>query len=178
MTASPSCMSRVGTASTWSVTTAPRASPWEPYVTSGSGGLSWPEGLTFDPDRHLPVRGEHRLEPDPQVQRPDRGLRWVSGPAPGSSGPRDVKFGPDGLMYVASAGNNRILRFTASGTYVDDYVPAGSGGMTDLQSPGLRPRRRLVRERHRSRRQPDLPLRHRIRGALHGLALEHRTRCR
>jgi hypothetical protein len=32
-------------------------------------------------------------------------------------------------MYVTSNGNNRILRFNSSGTYVDDYVPAGSGGM-------------------------------------------------
>jgi hypothetical protein len=48
----------------------------------------------------------------------------------GVSDPVDVKFGPnDGLLYVLSAGNNRILRYTATGTYVDDYVPAGSGGM-------------------------------------------------
>jgi len=31
----------------------------------------------------------------------------------GLSGPADVKFGPDGLLYVLSAGNNRIPRFTA-----------------------------------------------------------------
>ncbi len=47
----------------------------------------------------------------------------------GVSDPVDVMFGPiDGLLYVLSAGNNRILRYTANGTYVDDYVPAGSGG--------------------------------------------------
>ena len=59
-------------------------------------------------------------------------LGAVSSPA--LSGPKDVKFGPDGLLYVLSSGNNRILRFTTSGTYVDDYVPAGSGGMTTTPS--------------------------------------------
>jgi hypothetical protein len=34
-------------------------------------------------------------------------------------------------MYVSSGGNNRVLRFMENGTYVDDYVPAGSGGLTD-----------------------------------------------
>ena len=34
-------------------------------------------------------------------------------------------------MYVSSGGNNRILRFTENGTYVDDYVPAGSGSLSD-----------------------------------------------
>jgi hypothetical protein len=34
-------------------------------------------------------------------------------------------------MYVASSGSNRLMRFTASGVYVDDFVPAGSGGMSD-----------------------------------------------
>jgi hypothetical protein len=45
------------------------------------------------------------------------------------SAPKDVKFGSDGLVYVLSANNNRIFRYTAGGTYVDDFVPAGSGGM-------------------------------------------------
>jgi sugar lactone lactonase YvrE len=49
----------------------------------------------------------------------------------GVSGPMDVAFGPnDGLLYVLSSGNNRIMRFTESGAYVDDYVPTGSGGMS------------------------------------------------
>src|SRR5262249_54224883 len=30
-----------------------------------------------------------------------------------------------------SSSNDRILRFTASGTFAGDYVPAGSGGMDD-----------------------------------------------
>src|SRR5262249_3877809 len=44
------------------------------------------------------------------------------------------KIGPDGLLYVLSSGNLRILRFTTGGSYVDDYVPAGSGGMTNSPS--------------------------------------------
>ena len=42
-------------------------------------------------------------------------------------------------MYVLSSGNNRILRYTENGTYVDDYVPAGGGGMNGRQLHGLRP---------------------------------------
>src|SRR5262249_10967027 len=38
-----------------------------------------------------------------------------------------------------SSGNNRILRFTESGIYVDDYVPAGSGGMSQVFSMAFGP---------------------------------------
>src|SRR5262249_17916840 len=47
------------------------------------------------------------------------------------SSPHDVRFGPDGPMYVSSGGNHRILRYTANGSYLDDFVPAGSGGMVN-----------------------------------------------
>ena len=59
--------------------------------------------------------------------------------------PTDVTFGSDGLLYVPSGGNNRILRFTESGTYVDDYVPAGSGGMVNPHWHDLRAQRRSLR---------------------------------
>jgi hypothetical protein len=36
-------------------------------------------------------------------------------------------------MYVLRSGNNRIIRFTTAVTYVDDYVPAGSGGMVNAR---------------------------------------------
>ena len=34
--------------------------PLGTYITTGSGGLSWPGGIDVRPERDLPVRGEHR----------------------------------------------------------------------------------------------------------------------
>lgn len=39
------------------------------------------------------------------------------------SGPLCARMGPDGKIYVASEGNNRIVRFSAStGAYIDDFI--------------------------------------------------------
>lgn len=39
------------------------------------------------------------------------------------SGPLCARMGPDGKIYVASEGNNRIVRFSAStGAYLDDFI--------------------------------------------------------
>src|SRR5262249_17524741 len=97
------------------------------YITNGSGGLSNANSMTFDPTQtYLYVTSSTN-----QVLNYNARTGAYVGVAAsaGVSNPTDVKFGPDGLLYVLSAGNQRILRFTASGTYVDDYVPAGSGGM-------------------------------------------------
>ena len=37
-------------------------------------------------------------------------------------------------MYVSSGDNDRIMRFTPAGAYVDDYVPAGTAGLDDPRS--------------------------------------------
>ena len=100
------------------------------YVTTNSGGLAWPEGLTFDSNgSHLYVTStgtNQVLKYNAQT-----GAYVGVGASTGLSAPKGVKFGADSLMYITSGGNNRILRYTASGAYVDDYVPAGSGGMTN-----------------------------------------------
>jgi DNA-binding beta-propeller fold protein YncE len=54
----------------------------------------------------------------------------VAAGAGGLDLPHRSRVGPDGLLYVASAGTDQILRFNAtSGTFVDVF--AGSGGVLD-----------------------------------------------
>lgn len=104
--------------------------PLGEYVASGSGGLSWPEGLTFDPSGNflfVASKGSGQV----LKYNAHTGTFLGVGASANLNGPKDVKFGPDGLMYVTSGNNDRIPRFTAAGVYVDDYVPAGSGGMRD-----------------------------------------------
>jgi sugar lactone lactonase YvrE len=105
--------------------------PLGTYVTSGSGGMSLPEGIAFDPSGsylYVASTGSNQI----LKYNAQTGAFVGVAASTGLSGPKSVKFGPDGLMYVSSASNNRILRFTESGTYVDDYVPAGSGGISQL----------------------------------------------
>jgi hypothetical protein len=100
------------------------------YIAAGSGGLSLPEGVALDPSgSYLYVASSGTG----QVLKYNAGTGAFVGVGAGSGlgTPHYVAFGTDGLMYVASGGNNRILRFTGTGTYVDDYVPAGSGGLVD-----------------------------------------------
>src|SRR5262249_1210780 len=104
--------------------------PLGTYVTSGSGGLSGPQGIAFDATQSYVYVASSNTN---QVLKYNAQTGSYVGVAASSglSSPQDVKFGADGLMYVLSMTNNRILRFNAGGTYVDDYVPAGSGGMVN-----------------------------------------------
>lgn len=102
--------------------------PLGTFVTAGSGGLSWPEGLTFDASgvyAFVASTGSSRI----LKYNAQTGAYVGIGASTGLSSPKDVKFGLEGLMYVTSGGNDRVLRFTAGGVYVDDYVTAGSGGI-------------------------------------------------
>ena len=44
--------------------------------------------------------------------------------------PVGLAFGPDGSLYVSSAGTDSVLRYDGvTGAFIDDFVPAGSGGL-------------------------------------------------
>lgn len=97
--------------------------------TNGAGAIAWAEGITTGPGGTLYVGSTGTN----QVQRYDAHTGAHLGTVSHAelSGPKGVRVGPDGLLYVLSSGNNRILRFTAAGAFVDDYVPAGAGGMAN-----------------------------------------------
>ncbi|MFO0850787.1 MAG: Calx-beta domain-containing protein [Gemmataceae bacterium] len=96
--------------------------------TTGAGALSYPESLTVGADgvAYVASTGSNQIQKYNAVSGAYLGA--ITNPA--LSGPKDVKFGPDGLLYVVSANNSRVERFTTAGGYVDDYMPAGSGGLT------------------------------------------------
>ncbi len=131
----------------------------EEFVTSGSGGLDTPQGLTFGPDGNLYVASSAILTNNA------RGVLRFQGPAgatpgafldafvPADSGelktPFGVIFGPDGNrdghldLYVtnsefngnSSNGKNAtVKRYDGvTGALIDTFVAAGSGGLDDAQ---------------------------------------------
>ena len=48
----------------------------------------------------------------------------------GLSGPTDIVFGPDGFIYVTGYYNSGVKRYhPATGAFVNDFVPSGSGSL-------------------------------------------------
>ncbi len=102
-------------------------SPLGTFIISGSGGLNSPNELQFDSSNTYLYVVNYASN---QILKYDAHSGAFVGVAAstGLSSPRSMKFGSDGLMYVLSSGNSRIMRFNLNGTYKDDYVPVGSGG--------------------------------------------------
>jgi DNA-binding beta-propeller fold protein YncE len=100
------------------------------FIAAGYGGLRGPASVTFDlagSYLYVTSQGTNQV-----LKYNAQSGAFVGVAASGAlSAPVDVKFGSDGLMYVLNAGNNRILRYNANGVYVDDYIPAGSGGLAN-----------------------------------------------
>jgi sugar lactone lactonase YvrE len=98
------------------------------FVASGSNGMSLPEGLTFDPSGQFLYVASSGSN---QVLKYNAQTGAFAGVAASSNmGLTYVKFGSDGLLYVLTNGIDRIMRFNENGTYIDDYVGQGSGGMS------------------------------------------------
>ena len=56
---------------------------------------------------------------------------FIAAGSGGLSAPRDVVQGPDGNIYVASAGNNSVLRYSGTtGAFLSTFVSSGSGGLS------------------------------------------------
>ncbi|HEY71239.1 MAG TPA: DUF11 domain-containing protein, partial [Anaerolineae bacterium] len=53
-----------------------------------------------------------------------------SGPDAGLSYPTDAVVGPDGSVYVSGWTSNNVVRYdAATGAFIDEFIPVGSGGL-------------------------------------------------
>ncbi|MBT8486680.1 MAG: hypothetical protein HKO59_04300 [Phycisphaerales bacterium] len=106
------------------------------FVPTGSGGILDPHFICFhEKFLYLTAFGNNKvvrydartgvfvdvfIQDDPATPDIDE-----SG---GLASAHGLRFGPDGNLYVASFGNHRVLRYDgASGDFIDEFIPAGSG---------------------------------------------------
>lgn len=106
------------------------------FVTAGSGGLSFPFAMALHNDElFVTSAGTNEILKFDAFSGnfisvvTDEGLDY----------PRGLTFGSDDLLYVTSGNDDRIIRYTAQGAYVDDFVPAGTNGLDDPRTPRFGP---------------------------------------
>ena len=59
--------------------------------------------------------------------------------------PTGVAFGPDGDLYVTDYTDAAILRYDGTtGTFIDEYVPAGSGGLAGAWFLNFLPKQQVL----------------------------------
>lgn len=119
-------------------------SPLGALVTAGSGGLDSGFRLLFD-GGYLYVSSTGQTATGPGVDSVLRYDAFTGAPAGVSGQPGDAVFissGSGGLdnghtivrhngdFYIASSNSHAVLRFSASGDFIEEFVPAGSGGLT------------------------------------------------
>jgi hypothetical protein len=97
------------------------------FVPAGSGGLTCPSGLAFGPTGDLFVSS---LDTQSVLRYDGTTGAFLGELVTGLTGPRHLRFGSDGNLYVAAGGG--IARYRGSdGLFLGAFVPA-SAGMTDF----------------------------------------------
>src|SRR5262249_17037535 len=103
-----------------------------PFVTSSSGGLSMPFGITLGPDGNLYIAGNGGAVLRYNGTTGAYISTFVSQGSGGlsSSALFGLAFEPDGNLYVASGNTNQVLEYNGStGAFLQAFVAAGSGGL-------------------------------------------------
>ncbi|MBK6769164.1 MAG: DUF11 domain-containing protein [Ardenticatenales bacterium] len=147
------------------------------HIRSGEAGLDGPSGMTigdgvaggtgdptadgvdevfvssFHTDRVLLYNGAH---PGTQLNDGFFLATFVGAGSGALDGPRGLRYGPDGNLYVSSFNNDRILRYNGTtGAFISTFVAAGSGGPDgpdDLVfGAGRPPLREQLQHRHGAR---------------------------
>jgi RHS repeat-associated protein len=109
---------------------------WGPYL-GNFGARYGSDGFVFGPDGNLYV-SDWRPK-DVNDSSGNRVLRFNSATHQlidvfvtndRLAGPQGLAFGPDGNLYIACSGSDRVVRVNGkTGVYIDDFIPAQSGGL-------------------------------------------------
>ena len=98
-------------------------------VASGSGGLMQPYGLILrNNDIFVASYGTNSIK---HYNTSGAYLGdFVTSGLGGLLKPTSLAFGPDGQLYVASSGNDKVLKYDgATGAFVGTFIASGSGGL-------------------------------------------------
>ncbi len=98
------------------------------FIPAGTGGLNGPDaGMTFGPDGNLYVPSFFSN----RVLKFDGKTGALLGTFAGGNGtpmsrPRVIRFRGDGVAYITSWGNARVLRYKPNGQFIDIFATTGT----------------------------------------------------